>query len=104
VAFFFVYLALTTPIKIENKLISTSKKHVDLWKLNQDIQLSITDGNTSTKKILFQVVQQIFKLQEETRLLAYNNIKHCFVPMTGESETFEKAYQEASLHHRLFNS
>lgn len=104
VAFSFVYLTLTTPIKIENQLISTSKKHVDLWKLNQDILLSIADGNTSTKEILFQVVQQIFMLQEETRMLAYNNIKHCFVPMTEESETFEKTFQEVFLHHRLFNS
>lgn len=104
VAFSFVYLTLTTPIKIENQLISTSKKHVDLWKLNRDILLSISDGNTSTKEILFQVVQQIFMLQEETRMLAYNNIKHCFVPMTEESETFEKTFQEVFLHHRLFNS
>ena len=104
VAFVFVYLALATPVAIESQLISTSKKHVDLWKLYQDIQLSITDGNVSTKEILLEVVQQLFMLQEKSRLLAYNNIKHCFVPMTEVSETFEKAYQEVSLHHRLFYS
>jgi hypothetical protein len=104
VAFVFVYLALKTPLKIESQLIATSKKHVDLWKLYHDLQLSIADGNTSTKELLFGVVQQIFMLQEKTRMLAYNNIKHCFVPMTGKSETFKKAFQDASVQHRLFNS
>ena len=104
VAFVFVYLALTTPVKIESQLISTSKKHVDLWKLYQDIKLSISAGKASTKEIIFGVVQQLFMLQEKSRLLAYRNIKHCFVPMTGEIEAFEKTYQEAALQHRLFNS
>lgn len=103
-AFIFVYLTLTTPVTIEYQLISTSKKHVDLWKLYQDIQLIITDGNASTKEILLGVVQQLFMLQEKSRLLAYHNIKHCFVPMTELSVVFEKTYQEFSLHRRLFYS
>ncbi len=103
VAFSFVYLVLTSPIEIESTLLSTSKKHVDLWKLYQDIQLSAIGSDTSTKEILVHVVQQIFTLQEKPRILAYNNIKHCFIPMTEESEVFERVYQETSLHHRLFN-
>lgn len=104
IVFLFVYLAFSTPTKIESQLISTSKKHVEFWRLYQDMLFSIADGNTSTELGITEVAQQIFMLPEETRKLAYNNIKHCFVPMTVESEAFEKAYQEAALQHRLFNS
>ncbi|EJG1211552.1 hypothetical protein CVA87_RS19785, partial [Vibrio parahaemolyticus] len=104
IAFFFVYLALSIPTKIESQLISTSKKHLEFWRLYQDMFFSITDDNTSPEVGITEVVQQIIMLPEEARKLAYNNIKHCFVPMTLESEAFEKAYQEAELQHRLFNS
>ena len=103
VTFFFVYLALMTPVKIESQLISTSQKHVDLWQLYQDIQLNITDDNSSIDELVISVVRQLFTLQERSRTLAYNNIKHCFVPMSRESEIFEKAYKEVSVQHKLFN-
>lgn len=102
--FVFVYLALTTPVKIESQLISTSKKHVKLWQLYQDIQLNNSEGSITIDELVVGVVRQIFMLQDKSRQLAYNNIKHCFVPLTLESEVFEKAYQEASLHYRLFGS
>ncbi|WP_088211666.1 DUF4365 domain-containing protein [Shewanella sp. Shew256] len=102
--FVFVYLALTTPVKIDSQLISTSKVHVELWQLYQYIQLSNSDGNISIDELVVKVVVQIFMLQDKLRQPAYHSIKHCFVPFTFESETFEKAYLEASLQYRLFNS
>lgn len=102
--FVFVYLALTTPVKLESQLITTSKVHVELWQLYQDIQLNNSDGNISINDLVDKVVVQIFMLQDELRQPAYQNIKHCFVPLTFEHEVFEKAYLEASLQYRLFNS
>ena len=104
VSFFFVYLALSTPTEIESQLISTSNKHVEYWRLYQGMLVSITDSNTSSEAGMIDVVQQLSMLPEELRKLAYNNIKHCFVPMTAESEAFEEAYQDAVLQNRLYNS
>ncbi|WP_063707237.1 DUF4365 domain-containing protein [Pseudoalteromonas gelatinilytica] len=104
VAFVFVYLALATPVKIESQLISTSQKHVELWQLYQGMQVNNSDDNISIEELVVRVVVQLFMLQDKPRQLAYNNIKHCFVPLTSEYEAFEKAYLEASLQHRLFNS
>jgi len=103
VAFFFVYLALMTPVKIDSKLILTSQKHVNLWQLYQDILLNVTDGKSSIDELVVRIVYELFTLQERSRMLAYNNIKHCFVPMTRESITFEKEYQRAAVQYQLFN-
>ncbi|MGJ8674598.1 MAG: DUF4365 domain-containing protein [Pseudoalteromonas sp.] len=103
IAFLFIYLCLTTPVKIESKLISTSPLHVKFWQFYQEMIFNYCESNSTTCDLAVNVVRQIFMLGEQSKTLAYNNIKSCFLPMTKESEEFEKVFQEFSIQHKLFN-
>jgi len=103
IAFLFVYLCLSTPIKIESKLISTSPRHVKFWQIYQEMMLNQTEGKSTLHDLMFNVVRQMFMLGEQSKTLAYNNIKSCFLPMTEEPEEFEKVFKEFSIQHKLFN-
>jgi tetratricopeptide (TPR) repeat protein len=101
-AFWFVYLSMVTRVITESPVLSTSSRHVELWKVYQEIIIKVQEGDFSDKGLIINIVQQIFMLGEQSRELAYKNIKHCFTPLTDESELFDKIFQEVAVSHKLF--
>jgi hypothetical protein len=93
---------MVTRVIIESPVLHTSSRHVELWKVYQEIIIKVQDGDFSEKDLIINIVQQIFMLGEQSRELAYKNIKHCFTPLTDESELFDKIFQEVAVSHKLF--
>ncbi|MCP4158776.1 MAG: DUF4365 domain-containing protein [Deltaproteobacteria bacterium] len=94
VALWFVQQCLSTKINFENELILTSSQHVKYWQVYIDICCKIQEKELSTYDLLVNVLNQIFLFDNEVKVVAYQNIKSCFVPLTKEAELLEKIYNE----------
>ncbi len=102
-AFWFIYSCIYTQVNLESEMIPTSKKHVELWQIYKELIIKVKGTEVSVQDLLINIALQIFTLDEQSRELAYKNIKYCFTPITEEAEKFCNVYKEVAISYKLLN-